>query len=166
MAITGTFEKARKDIRKTVSDPTPLYAVVGIGDVAVETVRGVRAELSTQAADFAPRALLGDVVSTAAARYGELAGRGRSLVTRVRKHDATVELGDQATSTRSKAKAATTTAKKSAAATRTATKSAGTTARKSGSNTKAAVKSAATSGRRTATAAKKAAEATAAEAGD
>lgn len=203
MAIATTLDKTRKDLEKTLADRTPLYAVVGAGDLAVARLREAGAELNSRAAKLDPRTApdqlkslpakaqhaIGDVVSTALTTYGDLAGRGKSLVTRVRKQEETTDLQDSAKTAVSRARAATTTAKKSAAATKTAAKRTTTTARKaaqdtasggvrssakgtattakkSAAKTRTATRSAATSARKTAAAARKAAEATVSKVGD
>lgn len=117
-----------KDLEETIANSTPLLAVVGAGDLAVEKLRAARDELAVRAADFDPKAfrdqaqagiadrvesfqadmmaapeqlralpekaqewpvraqsLFADVVSAAFSTYGELAGRGKSLVTQVRR---------------------------------------------------------------------------------
>jgi heparin binding hemagglutinin HbhA len=188
MAPTGN--KTRKTTI-TANDPTPLYALVGAGDFAVATLRTAGAGIGAGAAKLSPKALLDqaqssvgsapgqiqalpgkaqavltDTVTTAMSTYGELAGRGKTLVTRVRRQSATADLQDQTQATVSKVKAAATTTKKSATATATAAKSASTTTRKSAARTQTAAKSAATSARKTASAAKKAAEATADKVGN
>lgn len=202
MPFPPSIEKTRKDIESTLSDPTPLYAVVGIADVAAATIRSARAELGARAASLDPRSigelartrlvarvdavqsdvkatpgqvktlpsraqsLLDDAVSGAISTYSGLAGRGKTLVTRVRKQEATAELQDRAKATTAKVKAAGTTAKKSAAATKTATKSATTTTRKSAAATKTSAKAAATSSKKSAATARKAAGAAGAKLGN
>jgi heparin binding hemagglutinin HbhA len=182
MAFPVSIEKTRKDIESTLTDPTPLYAVVGIADAAAAKLRSARAELGARAAAVQSdvkatpaqvwtlpsraQALLDDAVTGALSTYSGLAGRGKTVVTRVRSQEASVELEHQAKATNAKVKAATTTAKKSTAATRKSAKSATTTTRKSVAATKTAAKSAATSSKRTTSAAAKAAEATAAKLGD
>jgi heparin binding hemagglutinin HbhA len=158
MPFPPSIEKTRKDIESTLSDPTPLYAVVGIADVAAATIRSARATPGqVKTLPSRAQALIDDAVSGALSTYSGLAGRGKTLVTRVRKQEATSELHDRAKATTAKVKAASTTAKKSAAATKTASKSAATTTRKSTAATKTSVKSAATSSKKSATTARKAA---------
>ncbi|MFE0458042.1 hypothetical protein ACFW1A_02115 [Kitasatospora sp. NPDC058965] len=48
--MPGT-EEIRNEIRKTLSDPTPLYALAGAGDLAVEMLREVPARVEALAAD-------------------------------------------------------------------------------------------------------------------
>jgi hypothetical protein len=158
MPLPPSIEKTRKDIESTLSDPTPLYAVVGIADVAAATIRSARATPGqVKTLPSRAQALIDDAVSGAISTYSGLAGRGKTLVTRVRKQEATSELQDRAGATTAKVKAASTTAKKSAAATKTASKSAATTTRKSAAATKTSAKSAATSSKKSATTARKAA---------
>lgn len=104
--------------------------------------------------------------STAVNTYEDLAVRGKDLVSRVRRQQATVELDEQFDTTVSKVKAATTTAKKSAAATKKSAKATRTTAKKSAARTRTAAKGATTSAKKTASATKKAAAATAEKVGD
>ncbi|PYC87932.1 hypothetical protein C7C46_02550 [Streptomyces tateyamensis] len=48
--MPGT-EEIRNEIRRTLSDPTPLYALAGAGDLAVEKLREVPARVEALAAD-------------------------------------------------------------------------------------------------------------------
>jgi heparin binding hemagglutinin HbhA len=150
----------------TKSTVTPLYAIAGAGDLAVEKIREAgddltarvvalreqpksvqteltkrQAELTKQfekrQAEFAKRfetlsadaktvpaqlrelpasvqARLTVVVGQAEATYDELAGRGKSLVTRIRKQSATEDATAQAKTTVRKAKATKTSARKAA----------------------------------------------------
>jgi len=168
MANTSTITKTRKDLEKTITEATPLYAVVGAGDLAVERLREARAELNSAAAKLDPRTApkrvlalpgratnaIGGAVATAVNTYGDLAGRGKNLVTRVRKQDETSALQGQAQTAVRSAKAATTTAAKSAAATKTAAKRTTTTAKRTASDAASTV---GTSARRTTVTAKKSA---------
>lgn len=204
--------KTRKDIERTLADvdKTPLYAVMGATDLAVEKIRAARFELSTRASQFdaktlrdqaqatvthriasvqddvksAPeqvknlpgkaQAALGEAVATALTAYGDLAGRGKGLVTRVRRQQATADLTDQAKSTVARAKSTKTTVKKQSVATKqsataTARQSASETAetaKGAASRTKTSAKATTTSVKKTATAAKKAAAVTASKVGD
>jgi hypothetical protein len=129
MANTAVF-------RKTLTDPTPLYAAAGAGDLAVEKIRelpGRLAGLRDFKVDFKvePKAVqdkvqerladlqvevrrLPDLANTAVSdglaqaskTYGELAERGRSVVDRIRSQKATQELIEQAEATVAKARAA------------------------------------------------------------
>jgi heparin binding hemagglutinin HbhA len=164
MPVSNSPTRARLDLRAAMSDPKPLYAVVGAGDLAIAALRSVRAEARQDHVRALPskaQAVIEEVVSTAVTSasfaYGELAGRGRSLVTRVRHQQATEDLDDQTQATVAKVKAASTTVKRSAAAARTSAKSTTTTTKKSAARTKTAAKSATTSAKRSAGLARKAA---------
>jgi heparin binding hemagglutinin HbhA len=172
----------------TITRSKPFYVVAGAGDLAVKTVRQVPAKLSTvrierkdvekavstlqaetsalpaKAQTAAVEAVV-EVADRADAVYTELLTRGRKVVGRIRRQQATQDLKKDAATTVRRTKAATTTAKKSAAATRSAAKGTTTTARKQAAGTKKATKSASTSARKTATSARKATEAAAAKTG-
>ncbi len=214
MPFNITMDKARKDIERTFADvdKTPLYAVVGVTDLAAEKLRSARTELSARAAQFDPKTLrdqaqttvsqrmtsmqtelrsapeqarglplraqsaLDEVVATAVTAYGDLAGRGKTLVTRVRRQQATQNLADQAKSTVSRAKSTRTTVKNQAATVKssatataeTAKESVGetaTTVKQSASRAKSSGKATTTSAKKTAAAAKKATSATASKVG-
>lgn len=117
-----------KDLEETIANSTPLLAIVGAGDLAVEKFRAARDELAGRAAAFDPKtvrdqaqasiaervealqaelmsaperlqalpekaqewpakaqSLFADVLSTAFSTYGELAGRGKTRVSQVRR---------------------------------------------------------------------------------
>jgi heparin binding hemagglutinin HbhA len=123
MATTGN----RRQI-----DPTPLYAVVGVTDLAVERVRAAarnanQAQLEAQKAltGFDPRSTAQEVptravaaaltvASRAESQYEELAKRGKNLYERVRTQRSTQDLLNQAGNTLSRTKGAVTTARKAA----------------------------------------------------
>ncbi len=130
------------DLRKTVTDATPVLALVGATDLVVEKVRNargqaaqVRAELA--AVDLDVKSLQGkaqqvptlavsksiELVGKAEEAYGDLAARGGKLVDRVARQKATQDLLAQGKVTLSRGKAAVTTARKVADDTRTAAKS-------------------------------------------
>ena len=142
------------DIRKTVSDTTPVYAAVGVTDLAVEKVRDARDRAAAARADFHVSALQDKAVQgaekvaeqaqhipsmalnqtleaagKAQATYAELAVRGKKLVTRIRNQKATKDLLAQAGTTVSFGKGAVTTVRKAAVDTRRAAKSTLTTGR-------------------------------------
>lgn len=96
----------------TIKNSTPVYAVVGAGDFAVEKLRSVR-------------------LPKPGGVYADLAARGESLVTRVERQQATQDLQAQADRTASQAKGAATTAKKGARSTTTRAKATTTSAKKS-----------------------------------
>jgi hypothetical protein len=124
------------DLRKNV-DLTPLYAAVGVTDLAVEKAREareraakvsveVRADLEPatvqrratnaveQAKEIPAAALNGSLTAAGkmAEGYEALAERGQHLVERIRKQRATEELIHQAESTVARSKGAVTTARK------------------------------------------------------
>ena len=216
MAIPATFDKTRKDLEKALADSTPLLAVVGAGDLAVEKLRKAGAGLNARAIDLNTRvskvdatavrgqakarveglqsalqsrvdAVQADVLaapdqvktlpskaqaaldatySTALSTYEDLAGRGKTLVTRIRKQQATVDLEQQAGSTVSHAKGTATTAKKSASRTKSAAKSTKTTAKKQAKATTSSAKATSTAAQKTAKAATDAATDAAGKVGD
>ncbi len=181
-----------------ITKSRPFYAVAGAGDLAVKALREVPTRLGTLMIDrkdiestlttlqvgtlalpakakalpakaqTAAVGVVGGVADTADAVYGDLVSRGRSIVTRVRRQQASQDLKTRATTTVRRAKGASTTAKKSvddtrsaakgtvtraensAAATRSSAKGTVTTARKNAAATRTATKSATTSARRTA----------------
>ena len=152
-----------KDLEETLANSTPLLAVVGAGDLAVEKIRAAREELAGRAASFDPKAfrdqaqasfsgrvealqaellsapdqiralpekaqewpakaqsLFADVVSTAFSTYGDLAGRGKSRVTQVRReHPILDDTTPVSRPTASEAKTSTKTATKKPAAKKT-----------------------------------------------
>jgi len=109
---------------------TPLYAVVGAGDLVVEKVRSGR---------LTPAAALRSVPDV----YTDLVERGSRLVTRVRNQKSTQDLQRQASTTRSQAKGAATAVKNTAKATRTRTKATTTSAKKTATQAKQAASDAA-----------------------
>jgi hypothetical protein len=117
-----------KDLEDTLANSTPLLALVGAGDLAVEKLRTAREDLAGRAGSFDPKAvrdqaqarvverveslqaemmaapqrlqaiperaqewparaqsIFADVVSAAFSTYGELAGRGKTVVSQVRR---------------------------------------------------------------------------------
>ena len=86
-------------LEKTFKDPTPIYAVLGAGDLAVKKLREVRAEAQerlTRTADVKAlpdkaQAAMSDVVSQAFETYTDLASRGKELLTRMRDQPASEE---------------------------------------------------------------------------
>lgn len=152
---------------KALRDQAQSTIVSGVGAIQGEIKAG---PAKAQAIPGKAQAAFGDAVhvatTTAVTAYEDLAGRGKSLVTRVRRQPSTVELEEQLDTTASKVKAATTTAKKSAAATKKSVKGTTTTAKKSAAKTRSAAKGATTSAKKTATATKKAAADAADKVGD
>lgn len=168
----------------TITRSKPFYVVAGAGDLAVRTVRELPARLSSlqaEAGALPGRAQTAAVdvvvgaVDVADAAYGELLGRGRKVVGRIRRQQATQDLqrdaattvrrtrtagrtaASGASDTRSAAKATATTAKKAAkgstSRTTTSAKRTATTARTRSASTAAATKKATRSARSTATSA-------------
>lgn len=142
------------DFRKSLTDTTPVYAAVGVTDLAVEKVRdaGVRAaaaradfhvsalqdkavkraELVAEQAQHIPALALNQTLETAGkaqATYAGLAVRGEKLVKRIRNQKATKDLLTQAGTTVSFGKGAVTTVRQAAGDTRRAAKSTLTTGR-------------------------------------
>lgn len=132
-----------KDIRKTVTDTTPVYAAVGVTDLAVERLREARADARVRAAavrldlDISTmqdkavkrfekisaqaqqipaqfRSQTVEAADKAKETYSELAVRGERLVNRIRNQKSTQDLMAQAGSTVSMGKGAVTTVRKAA----------------------------------------------------
>jgi heparin binding hemagglutinin HbhA len=147
------------DIRKTVTDITPVYAAVGVTDLAVEKVRDARVRATAVRVDLDVKALQDKAVQRAVKRaeqvaekaqqiptlalnqtlevagkaqetYSELAVRGKNLIKRIRDQKATKDLLAQAGSTVSLGKGAVTTVRKAAMDTRRAAKATLTTGRR------------------------------------
>jgi hypothetical protein len=112
-----------------------LYAVAGVADLAVSTIR----HLPADAARLGQR-LPGEAVKT----YRELARRGESLVTGVRRSRPTRQAAEATRTAVSRTKAANTRVRRSAKTTRSSVKSAGTSARRAAAADARAVKEAAT----------------------
>ena len=168
----------------TITRSKPFYVVAGAGDLAVKTVRQVpsrisaarierkdlRKAVSTLQAETvalpakAQTAAVGaavDVADRADAVYTELLTRGRKVVGRIRRQQATQDLKRDAATTVRRTKAASTTAKKGASDTATAAKATRTTARKAAaSGTRSAAAANRTSAKRTTTTARKRAAST------
>lgn len=128
-----------KDIRKTVTDTTPVYAVVGVTDLAVERLRGARSraaavrldldvtaiqdravkrfEKVTEQAQQIPAQVRNqsvEVAGKARQTYAGLAVRGEKAVERIRNQKSTKDLFTQAGNTVSLGKGAVTTVRKAA----------------------------------------------------
>ncbi|HEY7719127.1 MAG TPA: hypothetical protein VH915_10215 [Pedococcus sp.] len=126
-----------QDLKKTVTDTTPVYAAVGAADLAVEKVREARVRATAARADLAldklqaravqrateateqaqqvPALALNrglELAGRAAESYGAFAARGEKLVTRVRNQKATKDLLAQAETTVALGKGAVTTMRK------------------------------------------------------
>jgi tartrate dehydratase beta subunit/fumarate hydratase class I family protein len=126
-----------KDIRKTVTDTTPVYAAVGVTDLAVERLRDARTRAAAVRKDLDVSAMQDravkrfekvteqvqqipaqvrsqtvEVAGKARETYTGLAVRGEKLVKRVRGQKSTKDLFAQAGSTVSLGKGAVTTVRK------------------------------------------------------
>ena len=142
------------DLRKTI-DTTPLYALAGVTDLAVATVRAARTDLAKRAesarSDLAPAtvqaratAFAGQVKELPAIavnqgmvvtgrvveEYDVLATRGKDVVKRVRTQQSTQDLLAQAGTTVAQAKGAVTTARTAASEIERSAKATLTTGRK------------------------------------
>jgi hypothetical protein len=111
-----------------------LYAVAGVADLAVSTIRHLPAE----AAKMRDR-LPDEAVKT----YGQLVRRGETLVTGVRRSRPTRQATEATRNAVSRTKAANTRARNSARSTRTSAKAASTTVRRAAAAETKAAKSAA-----------------------
>lgn len=128
-----------KDIRKTVTDTNPVFAAVGVTDLAVERLRDASARAVAVRHHLTPSALQDKAVKRiekvtgqvqqipadvrsqsveaadkAQQTYADLAVRGHKLVTRLRNQKSTQDLLAQAGSTVSLGKGAVTTVRKAA----------------------------------------------------
>ena len=94
------------DIRKSVTDTTPVYAAVGLTDLAVEKVRHASLRAAAVRGELEPTKLQES--------YESVAARGERLVKRVRTQKATKDLIAQAGATVALGKGAVTTVRHSA----------------------------------------------------
>ena len=143
------------DIRKTVIDTTPVFAVVGLTDIAVEKVRDARVKATAVRIDLDPATLQSkaqarvteaaeqaqelpalalnrglEIAGKAQETYETVAARGEKLVKRVRTQKSTKDLLAQAEATFSLGKGAVTTVRKSATDIQRSAKATLTTGRK------------------------------------
>ena len=121
---------------QTEKKTSPLYAVVGAGDLVVEKVRHRRPALDPIVLWTVPEKLqcrAAQTVDQAGDVYADLVQRGTRLVTRVRNQKSTEDLQRQASTTRSQAKGAATAVKNTARTTRTRAKATTTSAKKTAS---------------------------------
>jgi hypothetical protein len=143
------------DIRKTVTDATPVLAAVGLTDLAVEKVRNARAKATGVRIDIDPAVLQSkaqarvaevteqaqelpalalnrslELASKAQESYESFAVRGEQLVKRVRTQKSTKDLIAQAEATLSLGKGAVTTVRRSATDIQRSAKATLTTGRK------------------------------------
>ena len=112
-----------------------LYAVAGVADLAVSTIR----HLPADAARLRDR-----IPGEAAKTYGQLVRRGETLVTGVRRSRPTRQATEATRTAVSRTKAANTRVRRSTKTTRSSVKSAGTSARRAAAADARAVKDAAT----------------------
>jgi tartrate dehydratase beta subunit/fumarate hydratase class I family protein len=152
------------DIRKTVTDTTPVYAVVGATDLAVERLREARTRAAAVRQDLRVSTLQdkavkrfekvtdqaqsipaqvkeqgAEVAGKARETYSELAVRGEKLVKRLRNQKSTQDLFAQAGSTVSLGKGAVTTVRKAAHDTQEAAKTTLATGRRQAGSVAASV---------------------------
>ena len=154
----------------------PFYAVVGVGDLAVEYARNTATDVQTRFSqvELEPKALrdqartvvvarVDETVATATDAYGDLAARGKNLVSRVRRQQATQDTKAAAKTTKAKAKTTRTQTTKSATKSTDAAKSA---AKNTAGTAKRNVKATSTSAKKTASAGTQAASNAAEKVGD
>ena len=179
MALPDTFEKTLKNV-----DPTPLYALVGASDLAVEKLRNVSSELQVLVADMDPKTVPSKVQAATNARVEAVTADMKA-----RKSDAKdfptmaqnmlFEMLSQAVATygelaergkelviRVRNQRESEVLQDQAKATVSKVKATATTTKKSAAATKKSAKSAATSARKTGAAAQKAAKSSAEKIGD
>jgi heparin binding hemagglutinin HbhA len=126
------------DIRRTVTESTPVYVAVGVTDLAVEKVRDARERAAAARANFSvtdlPARVAGqaqqvptqafnrtlEIAGRAQESYDDLAERGEKLVKRLRTQKATKDLIAQAETTVRLGRGAVTTARKAATETQRA----------------------------------------------
>lgn len=168
----------------------PFYAYVGAVDLAVEFARGAatdvqarinKVELEPKALRHQARTVVASGVDEVSDAYGDLTARGKNLVTRVRRQQATQDAKAAAETTKAKAKTAKTqtsnsadttteTAKKSASnaakSTKTAAKQTKTAAKQTGDTAKRNAKATSTSAKKTASATTRATADAASKVGD
>lgn len=115
------------ELKKTVSQATPVYAAVGATDVAVEKVREVRTQATAAGKALrsvdpkdAPAVLLNrglEIADRAQQQYEAFAVRGKTLVRRIRDQKPTKDLLAQVDQTVSVGKGAVTTVRRAVAET-------------------------------------------------
>jgi heparin binding hemagglutinin HbhA len=174
MSVSTEFRKTVGGARAAITDPKPLHALAGAGDLLVARIRTLAdsgrrsirfdpAEVPARAnsvmvtvkdaiAELPDRAqgLASETAFRANEAYDDLARRGTTLVRRVRRQQATQDLEDQVRNTTRSAKATRTSASKAATATTARAKATATTATKAVKATTTAAKATATTARKTA----------------
>ncbi|HET7388443.1 MAG TPA: hypothetical protein VFJ19_17455 [Nocardioidaceae bacterium] len=140
-ALTKQVNALGSQFGTQIDASRPFYAAVGAGDLAVEFARTRANDVQTRIAriDLDPTALREQALSG----YADLAARGKSLVARVRRQQASADLAEQAEKTTTKAKTTATQARKSARTTKSSAKATGTSARKTAGAASKATKDAA-----------------------
>lgn len=129
-------------IQKAACESKPLHAVVGATDLAAQRIREVGAGLTERLSSVDVKSAPAEMVSAASSAYDDLAGRGKTVLDRVREDEAVAETTRQARTTASKAKGTATTAKKSAASTKSQAKATSTSAKKTAGSAAKATRSA------------------------
>ncbi|QGN58938.1 hypothetical protein [Nostocoides sp. HKS02] len=119
------------DIRKTVTDTTPVFAAVGLTDLAVEKVRDARVRAAAVRLELEPAKLQ----VKAQESYESVAARGERLVKRVRTQKSTKDLIAQAEATFALGKGAVTTVRHSASEIQRSAKATLTTGRREAATT-------------------------------
>ena len=134
------------DLKKTVTDATPVYAVVGVTDLAAEKLRAARTQASAAGKTIttvdakavqkqvqdAPAVVLErglELAGKAQQQYDAFAARGEELVKRIRTQKSTQDLVAQAEQTVALGKGAVTTVRKAVADTQASAKATITTGR-------------------------------------
>jgi heparin binding hemagglutinin HbhA len=179
MALPDTFEKTLKNV-----DPTPLYALVGASDLAVEKLRIASSELQLLVADVDPKTVPGKVQAATSARVEAVTAdmKARSSDAKdfpTMAQNLFFEVLSQAVATygelaergkelviRARNQSEAEVLQEQTKATVSKVKATATTTKKSAAATKKSAKSAATSARKTGEAAKKATKSTAEKIGD
>lgn len=157
-------------LNENLKNPTPLYAVIGVGDLVVEKLRAARTDVQARSAkySFEPKKLQADFEAAARHRvedlqaagpkaqaafndafaqavttYDGLAGRGKHLVARIRHQEASQQAAAAAQQTKAQAKATSTTAARGASQTKSRAKATTTSAKKTASAAKKSTEQAA-----------------------
>ena len=134
------------DLKKTVTDTTPVYAVVGVTDLAAEKLRAARTQASAAGKTIttvdakavqkqvqdAPAVVLErglELAGKAQQQYDAFAARGEELVKRIRTQKSTQDLVAQAEQTVALGKGAVTTVRKAVSDTQASAKATITTGR-------------------------------------
>ncbi len=174
MAFTASIDKTRKDLEKTLSNSTPLLAVVGAGDLAVHKLRAAGAELNARASQLDPATVRSQTEATVGAVQAEVLATPDRVKTLPAKAQSALEdvsagalsaYGDLAERgkilvNRISGQQATKDLQDQAKSTASKAKATATTAKKSASRTKSATKAATTTAKKQAKATKTSAKGT------